>query len=142
MQLKDDWPLLAACRTGDPDALFVEGAAQHIAKRICFGCPVQYECLAEALDSRTESGVWGGMTERERRSLLRNHPEVASWRRLFLATPSTLHGIHPRAAVAHLLRLRSALVRAAGRWPEARQSLPVGGSSAQEEARSSSAPAR
>jgi WhiB family redox-sensing transcriptional regulator len=37
------------------------------------------ECLADALDNRTEFGVWGGMTERERRALLRRRPEVPSW---------------------------------------------------------------
>lgn len=80
-----DWPSLAACRTGDPDALFVQGAEQNIAKRICRGCPVRYECLADALDNRIEFGVWGGMTERERRALLRRHPAVASWKRTFEA---------------------------------------------------------
>jgi len=75
------WPKLANCKNGDPDALFVEGAEQNIAKRICRGCPVKYECLADALDNRIEFGVWGGMTERERRALLRRHPVVASWRR-------------------------------------------------------------
>jgi WhiB family redox-sensing transcriptional regulator len=87
MKLIDDWPLKAACRTGDPDALFVDGAAQNAAKRICFGCVVRYECLAEALDARIDSGVWGGMTERERRTLLRDHPDVPSWRRLFETAP-------------------------------------------------------
>src|SRR5213080_1097952 len=66
-----DWPSMAACRNGDPDALFVQGAEQNVAKRICRGCPVRYECLADALDNRIEFGVWGGMTERERRALLR-----------------------------------------------------------------------
>jgi len=80
-----DWPSQAACRTGDPDALFVQGAEQNVAKRICRGCPVRYECLADALDNRIEFGVWGGMTERERRALLRRHPNVASWRRMFEA---------------------------------------------------------
>src|SRR5689334_24970980 len=80
-----DWPSYAACRTSDPDALFVQGAEQNIAKRICRGCPVRYECLADALDNRIEFGVWGGMTERERRALLRRHPRVASWRRMFEA---------------------------------------------------------
>jgi WhiB family redox-sensing transcriptional regulator len=46
---------------------------------------VRYECLADALDNRTEFGVWGGMTERERRALLRRHPDVVSWRALFVA---------------------------------------------------------
>jgi WhiB family redox-sensing transcriptional regulator len=80
-----DWPSLAACRNGDPDALFVQGAEQNVAKRICRGCPVRYECLADALDNRIEFGVWGGMTERERRALLRRHPKVASWRHMFEA---------------------------------------------------------
>jgi WhiB family redox-sensing transcriptional regulator len=80
-----DWPSLAACRNGDPDALFVQGAEQNVAKRICRSCPVRLECLADALDNRIEFGVWGGMTERERRALLRRHPNVASWRRMFEA---------------------------------------------------------
>jgi len=79
------WGLLAACRTSDPDALFVQGAAQHKAKAVCLSCPVRTECLADALDNRVEFGVWGGMTERERRALLRRRPEVKSWRRLLEA---------------------------------------------------------
>jgi WhiB family redox-sensing transcriptional regulator len=43
-------------------------------------CPVLVQCLAEALDSRTEFGVWGGMTERERRALLRKRPDITSWK--------------------------------------------------------------
>jgi WhiB family redox-sensing transcriptional regulator len=80
-----DWPRLAACRDGDPDALFVQGAEQNVAKRVCRGCPVRFECLADALDNRIEFGVWGGMTERERRALLRRHPHVVSWRSAFEA---------------------------------------------------------
>ena len=49
------------------------------AKAICSKCPVQAECLAEALENQIEWGVWGGMTERERRALLRRRPN-ASWR--------------------------------------------------------------
>ncbi|WP_444962019.1 WhiB family transcriptional regulator [Nocardiopsis sp. M1B1] len=69
----------AKCREIDPDALFVQGAAQNRAKLICRGCPVRTQCLAEALDSRIEFGVWGGMTERERRALLRRRKDVANW---------------------------------------------------------------
>lgn len=69
----------ALCREVDPDALFVQGAAQNRAKLICRGCPVRTECLAEALDERIEFGVWGGMTERERRALLRRRHDVTSW---------------------------------------------------------------
>ena len=77
-----DWSSDAACLNAHPDALFVQGAAQNRAKAICMGCPVRAQCLADALDNRIEFGVWGGMTERERRALLRRRPDVASWRRL------------------------------------------------------------
>jgi WhiB family redox-sensing transcriptional regulator len=77
-----DWASQAACKRKDPDSLFVQGAAQHVAKLICRGCPVRAECLADALDNRDEFGVWGGMTERERRALLRKRPNVTSWTRL------------------------------------------------------------
>ncbi|MEV5607522.1 WhiB family transcriptional regulator [Streptomyces sp. NPDC052225] len=76
------WWEKAACRTADPEELFVEGAAQSGAKRICAACVVRTECLAHALDERIEHGVWGGMTERERRALLRRRPTVTSWRAL------------------------------------------------------------
>jgi WhiB family transcriptional regulator, redox-sensing transcriptional regulator len=69
----------AACRGTDPDELFVQGAAQNRAKMICRGCRIRTECLADALDSKIEFGVWGGMTERERRALLRRRPNVDSW---------------------------------------------------------------
>lgn len=82
MAWNEDWTSQAACRQVSPDALFVQGAAQNRAKTVCFGCPVRTECLADALDNRVEFGVWGGMTERERRALLRRRPEVTSWRRL------------------------------------------------------------
>src|SRR5436190_300469 len=69
-----DWTTRAACRDNAPDTLFVQGAKQNRAKSICLGCPVRTECLADALDNRVEFGVWGGMTERERRALLRRRP--------------------------------------------------------------------
>lgn len=77
-----DWTSQAACRGSDPDTLFVQGAAQNRAKAVCMGCAVRAECLADALDNRVEFGVWGGMTERERRALLRRRPNVSSWGRL------------------------------------------------------------
>lgn len=80
------WAERGACRNTDPDALFVPGAAQHLAKRICRDCPVRMDCLAEALDNRMEFGIWGGLTERERRSLLRRRPDVDSWRPLLDAS--------------------------------------------------------
>ena len=77
-----DWTARASCDSADPDELFVTGAAQNRAKAVCLGCPVRTECLSDALDNRVEFGVWGGMTERERRALLRRRPDVTSWREL------------------------------------------------------------
>jgi WhiB family redox-sensing transcriptional regulator len=82
MSFDADWAVQAACRTTDPDTLFVQGAAQNRAKAICVGCVVRTECLADALDNHVEFGVWGGLTERERRALLRRRPNVTSWRHL------------------------------------------------------------
>ncbi|MCH9817196.1 MAG: WhiB family transcriptional regulator [Actinomycetia bacterium] len=82
MDWNNDWAVNAACNGTDPDELFVQGAAQNRAKMICMGCDVRTECLADALDNRVEFGVWGGMTERERRALLRRRPDVTSWQRL------------------------------------------------------------
>ena len=82
MTWNEDWASLAQCRQSQPDELFVRGAAQNDAKRLCAGCPVRTECLAEALDNEIEWGVWGGMTERERRAILRKRPNVTSWRTL------------------------------------------------------------
>ena len=59
--------------------------AQRKAAVICRHCPVILECGADALDNRVEFGVWGGMTERQRRALLKQHPEVVSWAEFFAA---------------------------------------------------------
>ncbi|MFD8211512.1 WhiB family transcriptional regulator [Streptomyces sp. NPDC059695] len=85
MRVNEHWMVSAVCRTAHADELFVEGQAQSRAKTLCTGCPVRAECLAHALDSRIEHGVWGGMTERERRALLKRRPLVRSWSRLLEA---------------------------------------------------------
>jgi WhiB family transcriptional regulator, redox-sensing transcriptional regulator len=69
----------AACKGADtdlffgPDAEFVTARQQREAKAkaICAGCPARPECLAYALNTREDYGVWGGATEDERRALLR-----------------------------------------------------------------------
>ncbi len=81
----DNWPMLAECR-GMQDDLFPDGADQKRARLICSSCTVRAQCLAEALDNRIEWGVWGGMTERERRRLLRQNENITSWRRLLLGS--------------------------------------------------------
>ena len=80
-----EWTTQAACRNSDPDALFVQGAEQNRAKIVCQACAVPTECHADSLDNRIEFGVWGGMTERERRAILKRRPNVRSWSRLLQA---------------------------------------------------------
>jgi WhiB family redox-sensing transcriptional regulator len=77
------WVTKALCRETDPEELFVRGAAQRKAAAICRHCPVMQQCAAEALDNKVEFGIWGGMTERQRRALLKQHPEIVSWSDFF-----------------------------------------------------------
>ncbi|MEU9131867.1 WhiB family transcriptional regulator [Kitasatospora sp. NPDC048540] len=90
--LETDWTRRGACLSADPDELFTDGAGQNRAKIVCAGCPVRTECLAQALDSRIEHGIWGGMTERERRALLKRRPTVGSWRNLLEAARAEHEG--------------------------------------------------
>ena len=89
---RGEWVMQANCRNGDPDALFVRGAAQCRAAVICRQCPVIVQCRADALDNKVEFGVWGGLTERQRRALLRKNPHITSWAE-YLANGGELVGI-------------------------------------------------
>lgn len=82
MVWNENWAEQAGCRNTS-DQLFVQGAEQNDAKRMCARCSVKAECLAEALDNRIQWGVWGGLTERERRALLRKRPDITQWRSVF-----------------------------------------------------------
>jgi WhiB family redox-sensing transcriptional regulator len=69
----DDWQECskrAACRGEDPAVFFPSvGGNAAKARAICSVCPVRPECLAYALADPESAGVWGGITERERRKL-------------------------------------------------------------------------
>ena len=70
----ESWTTKAACGAlveQDPDAMFVQGAAQRDARVVCFACPVRMDCLVESFEQGVAFGVWGGLTERERRAMLR-----------------------------------------------------------------------
>lgn len=73
------WTKLAACAGIDTTLLFGKGAKQRQARELCYSCPVRLQCLAEALNADTDFGVWGGLTERERRALTRNMPHITDW---------------------------------------------------------------
>lgn len=66
------WAAFAACRNRDPDTFFpVTPDGEREAIRICGGCPVAIDCLEFALETRIRFGIWGGMTEKQRRNLNR-----------------------------------------------------------------------
>ena len=66
------WASSAKCLQAEPDTFFPEkGGSTREAKRICTGCPVRDECLDFALANDERFGIWGGMSERERRRLKR-----------------------------------------------------------------------
>lgn len=74
---RKNWHGRAACRNEDPELFFPIGntgyAQQWIedAKAVCRRCDVADRCLAWALDTGQDAGVWGGMSEEERRALKR-----------------------------------------------------------------------
>jgi len=77
MDNRASWWSRAACATADPDLFFPIShsgpAVRQVtrAKAICARCDIRRECLRYALDAGSIQGVWGGMTEAERRRLLR-----------------------------------------------------------------------
>ncbi len=79
------WQRQANCMGVDPDLFFPErGASTREAKEVCRGCVVQEDCLEYALANGEKFGIWGGLSERERRrirrrrSLERHSDEAAS----------------------------------------------------------------
>ena len=74
-----DWRHRAACRGEDPEKFFPVGNSGPAviqtaeAKSVCRACPVVSACLNWALDSGQDAGVWGGMSEDERRQLKRRN---------------------------------------------------------------------
>jgi WhiB family redox-sensing transcriptional regulator len=66
----ESWRLDALCAETDPEAFFPEkGGSTREAKRVCVGCDVRAECLEYALSNDERFGIWGGLSERERRRL-------------------------------------------------------------------------
>ncbi len=66
------WQENALCAETDPEAFFPEkGGSTREAKRICLRCEVRAECLEYALARDERFGIWGGLSERERRRLRR-----------------------------------------------------------------------
>ncbi len=67
------WQESGACQGIDPDLFFPDrGASTREAKEVCKGCAVREDCLEFALVSGEKFGIWGGMSERERRRIRRS----------------------------------------------------------------------
>lgn len=66
-----EWPARALCTRIDPDLFYTETEdSEARAKRTCKACPVTEECLEYALSSGEPFGVWGGLSESERKALI------------------------------------------------------------------------
>jgi WhiB family redox-sensing transcriptional regulator len=70
--MEPSWQEHALCAQTDPEAFFPEkGGSTREAKRVCLSCDVRSECLEYALAHDERFGIWGGLSERERRRLKR-----------------------------------------------------------------------
>ena len=71
----ESWMEQAACRGVDPDLFFPQRGEmtgrEHEAVRVCRGCMVRIDCLEYALDNTIMYGIWGGLSERQRRRIRR-----------------------------------------------------------------------
>lgn len=73
------WTVDALCAQTDPEAFFPDkGGSSRDAKRICGDCPVRQECLEYALENDEFFGIWGGLSQRERRALIRARRKAAA----------------------------------------------------------------
>ncbi len=71
------WQDQANCLGVDPDLFFPErGASTREAKEVCRGCVVRNDCLEYALENGEKFGIWGGLSERERRRLRRQRAQI------------------------------------------------------------------
>ena len=72
IMLDTSWQEFSNCLGVDPDLFFPErGASTREAKEVCRGCVVREDCLEFALANGEKFGIWGGMSERERRRIRR-----------------------------------------------------------------------
>ncbi len=91
------WVDEALCAQTDPEAFFPDkGGSTRVAKATCAKCFVQAECLDWALTTNERFGIWGGLSERERRAINATTacPDCGD-------TFTTIHGVHVHQSAAH-----------------------------------------
>ena len=82
--MENAWQLVGNCVGVDPDLFFPErGASTKEAKAVCHGCSVREDCLEYALSVGERFGIWGGLSERERKRIRRQRMLTAA-----MATPA------------------------------------------------------
>lgn len=75
----EDWATQGVCVGVAGNLFFPErGESTREAKALCVGCPVRLHCLRAALNNGERFGIWGGLSERERRSVRRTHTVAAA----------------------------------------------------------------
>jgi hypothetical protein len=73
----EEWQSKGTCAQTDPEAFYPEkGGSTREAKRICYGCEVRDKCLEYAIEHDERFGVWGGLSERERRRAARGETVI------------------------------------------------------------------
>jgi WhiB family redox-sensing transcriptional regulator len=106
------WRMQAACHGIDLDLFYPErGQPAGPARQVCARCPVRQPCLEYALSNRITSGIWGGLTERERRPLQSDWVQ-AEWRDRDRAILAADAAGYPTAAIGRSFGLsRTSVIR-------------------------------
>ena len=117
------WRELAACRGADLELFFPgRGESAEPARQVCAACPVRQPCLDYAITNRIIHGIWGGLTERERRAL-QSRWVRASRRERDGAIAAAAAAGYTKAAIGRSFGLsRTSVTRALSREPDRRPS--------------------
>lgn len=115
------WRQWAACRGADLNLFFPgRGESAQPARLVCSGCPVREPCLDYALDQGITHGIWGGLTERDRRPLRSRHAATARRERDEAITTAADAG-YSQAVIGRAFGLtRTSVSRALAREADAR----------------------
>ena len=104
------WRYRAACRGTDLSVFFPgRGESAEPARQVCAGCPVRQPCLDYALSHGITHGIWGGLTERDRRPL-RVHHTLAARRQRDQAIAAAAAAGSTRAAIGRTFGLAATSV--------------------------------
>ena len=104
------WRSRAACRGADLNVFFPgRGESAEPARQVCAGCPVQQPCLEFALSQGEVHGIWGGLTERDRRALRTRHRDAVRRERDEAVTAAVAAG-YTRAAIGRAFGLAATSV--------------------------------